>query len=98
VLLFFILLVSVNANLLLATGNMLKLYLAANKRKKSIILSLSYVSAGMNLSTALSDKYIACKNCLAISLLDTKTLGLGITAVFSRTNALFMSEELQTEL
>ena len=87
-------LVSVNANLLLATGDVLVLYSTVNKSKESIVRTDTNVRTGMDLSSALSYKNIAGDNCLTVSLLNTKTLRFGITTVFGRTNALFMSEEL----
>ncbi len=92
--LFCIKLVSVNANLLLAAGDVLELNLTVDKCEESIVRTDTYVSTGMNLRAALSYDDVAGNNCLTISLLNTKTLGLGITTVLSRTNALLVSEEL----
>ena len=87
-------LVSVYANLLLATGDVLELNNTVNKRKESIVRTDTYVSTGMNLSSALSYKNVAGKNRLTVSLLYAETLGLRITTVLGRTNALLVGEEL----
>ena len=89
-----IILVSVNANLLLAAGYMFELNSSVNKSKERIVGADTYVGTGMNLGSALSYKDIAGKYCLTVSLLNAKTLGLRITTVFSRTYALLMSKEL----
>ena len=73
---------------------MLELNGAVGKCKESIVRTDTYVLTGMDLGTTLSNKNVTSKNCLSISLLYAETLGLGITAVFSRTYALFVSKEL----
>jgi len=87
-------LVCVYAHLLLTAGNVLKLNSTVNKCEESVIRSDTNVVAGMNLSSTLSYKDITCDNSLTVSLLNAKSLGLGITAVLGRTNTLFMSKEL----
>ena len=87
-------LVSVYANLFSTTGDVLKSDGAVDKCKEGIVSTDTYVVTGMDLSAALSNKDVAGKNCLTVSLLNAETLRLGITAVFSRTNALLVSEEL----
>jgi len=91
---FCIVLVSVNANLLLAACHVLELNSAVNKSEESVVRADTNVSTGMNLGSALSYENVAGNNCLTVSSLNAKTLGLGITTVLSRTYALFMSEEL----
>ena len=88
------LLVSVNANTLLSTGDMLELNGAVDKRKESVIGTDTNVVTGMNLRTALSYQNITGENCLTVSLLNAKALRLGITTVLGRTNALLVGEEL----
>ena len=88
------LLVSVNANALLSTGDMLELNGAVDKRKESVIGSDANVITGMDLGSALSYKDVAGDNCLTVSLLNAKALRLGITTVLGRTNALLVGEEL----
>ena len=92
-----ILVSSVYANLLSTAGNVLELNSSIDKREKSIVSSDTYVLTGVDFSSTLSYENIACDNCLSVSLLNAKALRLGITAVFRRTNALFVSEELQTK-
>ena len=87
-------LVSVYANLLLVLGLLLKLYLAVDESKESIILTDTYVVTGMDSSSSLSNDDISCKYSLSVSLLYAKTLRLTVSAVLSRTNTLFMSKEL----
>ena len=50
------------------------------------------------MGTALADKNVPCKNKLAVGTLDSETLGLGITTVFSGSYALFMGEQLDIYL
>ena len=73
---------------------MLKLNSTVNKSEKSIIRTDTNVHTGMNLGSALSNDDVTGDNCLSVSLLNAKALGLGITAVLGRTNTLLMSEEL----
>jgi hypothetical protein len=73
---------------------MLELNGAADKCKESIVRTDTYVHSGMNLSSALSNDDVTSDNRLSVCLLNTKTLGLGITAVLGRTNALLVGEEL----
>ena len=73
---------------------MLKLHGTVNQSKKSIVRTDTNVIAGMDLSAALSDKDVAGNYCLTVSLLNAETLGLGVTTVSSRTNALLVGEEL----
>jgi hypothetical protein len=63
--------------------------------KQSIILSETYVQAGMDMCSALSVKDVAGLNELSVRSLGTQSLGLGITAVLGRTNTFLMSEELK---
>jgi Fe-S-cluster-containing dehydrogenase component len=76
---------------------MLKLYLTVYQSEQGIVGAKSYVCAGSNLCSALSDYDVTCQNVLTVSLLYAKALRLTITAVLGRTNTLFMSEKLQTE-
>ena len=66
--------------------------------EKGIVLTATYVLTGVDMSSALSDNDIAGDYALAVSLLRTKTLRLGVTAVLSGTNALLMSKELKIKL
>jgi hypothetical protein len=49
----------------------------------------------MNSSTSLSDDDIACGYSRTVRLLDTKSLGLTVSAVFGGADTLLMSKELQ---
>ena len=66
--------------------------------EKGIVLTATYVLSGMDMSSALSDKDIAGDYALAVCLLRTKTLGLGVTAVLGGADALLMSKELKIQL
>ena len=52
------------------------------------------VLAGANCASSLSDNDIAGNDCLTVSLLYAKALGLTVTAVLRRTDTLLMSKEL----
>ena len=86
--------VSVYADLLLILGLMLELYLAVDESKERVVLTDTYVVTGMDGRASLSDKNVARKNCLAVSLLYAKALGLAVSAVLGRTNTFFMSKKL----
>jgi hypothetical protein len=88
----------VDRNLFPIFAQMLKADSAAGSGKKGIVASAAYVLAGVNVGAALADEDIASQDELAVGTLGTKTLGLGITAVFGGAAALFVSEELQTNL
>ena len=90
-------LVSVNANALLAAALHLKLHCAVDECVQGIVGALAYAYTGMDVSASLANDDVAGNNCLAISLLNAKTLGLTVTAVLGRTYALFVSEKLQTD-
>jgi len=77
---------------------MFKLNLACDESIKSIISTDTYTVSGMDFGAALSDDDVAGGNELTVSSLNAKTLGLGITTVLGRTNALLVGEELQTKL
>ena len=87
------LLLSVNADPL-AVSRGLELNETVGQSKQSIVRSASDVNTGMNLGPALSDKDITGDNRLPICSLDAETLGLAVTAVSRRANALLMSKEL----
>lgn len=87
------LLLSVNADTL-AVSRGLELYETVGQSKKRIVRSASDVNTGMNLGPALSDKDVTGDNRLPICSLNTETLGLAVTAVSRRANALLMSKEL----
>jgi hypothetical protein len=48
----------------------------------------------MDRRSSLSDKNVASKNCLSVSLLYAKALGFAVSAVLGRTNTFFMSKKL----
>ena len=86
--------VCVNADLLLTLGLMLKLDSTVNQSKQSVVLAYTDVLAGANCASSLSDNDIAGNDCLTVSLLYAKALGLTVTAVLRRTDTLLMSKEL----
>ena len=88
---------SIYANLLLTAGNRLKLNGAVDQSEEGIIGTDSDILAGTDCGASLSHDDVAGSDCLSVSLLDAKTLGLTVTAVLRRTYALLMSEELQTD-
>ncbi len=88
-------LVCVNADLLLATCLVLKLYLTIDESEEGMVGAHADVVAGMNSCASLSDDDIAGDNGLAVGLLNTKSLGLTVTTVLGRTYAFLMSKELQ---
>ena len=90
--------VSVYTDLLLVLGGVLELDGTVDQSKQSIVRTDADVVAGTDGGTSLTDDDIAGENCLAVSLLHTQSLGLGITAVLGRTDTLLMSKKLQTEL
>lgn len=85
---------SVNADLLLTAGNVLKLDLSADESEQSIIRSATDIVAGMDLGASLANDNVACEDCLTVCLLYAESLGLAVASVLSRTDTLFMSEIL----
>ena len=73
---------------------MLKLYLAIDQSVQSVILAYANVFACANSGSSLSDDDVAGNNCLTVSLLYAKALGLTVTTVLGRTDTLLMSKEL----
>jgi hypothetical protein len=86
--------VSVNAYLLLRSGLVLKLNLTIDQSKQGVVLAHANVFAGAYSGTSLSDDDVAGNNCLTVSLLYAKALGLTVTTVLGRTDTLLMSKEL----
>ena len=89
--------VLVNADALLILGHVLELNSPIDQSEKSIIRAEADIQAGGDLSAALTNKNVTGGNKLAVCTLHAKTLGFAITAVFGRTNALFVGKKLQTE-
>ena len=87
-------LVSVNANLLLRSGLVLKLNLTIDQSVKGVILAYAYVFACANSGSSLTNDDVAGYYGLTVSLLNAKALRLTVTAVLSRTNTFLMSKEL----
>ena len=73
---------------------MLELNNTVNKCEESVIRADANVLTGMDLSAALSNNDVAGENRLTVCLLNAETLGLRITTVLGRTNALLVGEEL----
>ena len=86
--------VSVYAYLLAVTSDTLELYCSVDLSEQSIIGTTSNVFTCVDMSTSLANEDIAGNYCLTVSSLDTKSLGLGITAVLGRTHTFFVSEIL----
>ena len=87
-------LVSVNAYLLLISAEALELYSAVNKSEQCIVRTLADIVASVDMCTSLSYQNASGVNLLHVSALYAKSLGLGVTAVLSRTHTFFMSEIL----
>ena len=86
--------VGVYADLLLSLGLVLKLNSTVDQSEQSVVLAYANVFAGANCASSLSDDDIAGNNCLTVSLLNAKALGLTVTTVFGGTDTLLMSKEL----
>ena len=84
----------VNANLLLISAEALELYSSINQSEQSVIRTLAYVVASVDMCASLSNENATCGYYLQVSALNAKSLGLGITAVLGRTHTFFMSEIL----
>ena len=72
-------------------------YNAVSESEEGIVGTFANVVTGMEVSSALSYKDVACKNKLTVGSLRAKAFGFGITAVFSGAHTFFMGEELHTE-
>ena len=80
----------VNRNLLAILILALELYLAGYESEQGVVLTLTNIGAGMDLSSALSDEDISGQDELTVCSFDTKTLRLTVAAVLGRTHTFFM--------
>ena len=88
----------VYANLLVVLALALKSDDTVYESEESVILSDTYVGAGVKLGTTLANENVAGENELTVSALGAKALGLGVTAVLGGAHTFFMSEELKTDV
>lgn len=82
----------IDTDALTVTPEALELDFAVHKGKEGIVGAAAHIFTRMDVGAALADENVAGQNELAVGTLEAKALGLGITAVFRGTNALFMSE------
>ena len=83
-----------NADALLVACDAVELDNTVDQCEQGVILTDTDTCTGMNVGTSLSDDNVACDNRLTGSLLDTKSLRIGVTAVLGRTDTFLMSKEL----
>ena len=88
----------VDGNLLPVLPETLEADDAVSLGEQRVITAAADIDAGMDVGAALADKDVASQNMLAVSPLGPEALALGITAVLGGTNALFVGEELQTNV
>ena len=69
-----LLLNSVNAYLFTVFAHSFELNLTVDKSEESVILTLAYVVAGVDVCAALLNKDVACENELTVCTLNTKSL------------------------
>ena len=81
-------------NFLLAVGDVSELNNTVSKSKQSVITASANVLAGVDVSSSLSDKDVACSASLSVSSLYAQTLGFGISAVLGRAHTFFMCKKL----
>ena len=72
-------------------------YNTIGESEEGIVGTFANVYAGMDVSSALSDKDVASKDKLTVGSFRAKAFGFGITAVFSGAHTFFMGEELHTK-
>ena len=85
---------SKNADALLVACDTVELDDTVDQCEQGVILADTDTGTGMNVGTSLSDDNVASDNRLTVSLLDTKSLRIGVTAVLGRTDTFLMSKEL----
>jgi len=73
---------------------MLELNLTIDQGIQSVVLADSYIFAGADCGTSLSDDDVAGYDGLTVGLLNAKTLGFAIATVLGRTDTFLMSKEL----
>ena len=88
----------VNRDLLPVTAQALETHHAVGLSKQGIIAAACDIHAGMDMGAALTDQDVAGQNVLTVSPLGPQALALGITAVLSGANALFVGEKLKTNV
>ena len=94
-----ILLLPEDRNLLLVSAFSLKTYNSVNQMRTGYHhRRVPTFTTRMNLCATLSVQDVSSLYKLSVCSLRAKSLGLGISAVLSRTNSLFMSEKLKVHL
>ena len=85
-------------DLLAILAQTLELDLAGLQSEQGVVAALTHVNTGMDMGAALTNQNVASQNELTVAALHAQTLGLGVTAVTGRTNALLVGEKLQTDI
>lgn len=88
----------VNRNLFPIFAQTFKTDHAVRLGEQGVVAAAADIHTGVNVGAALADEDIAGQHVLPVGPLGPQALALGITAVLSRTNALLMGEELQTNV
>lgn len=83
---------------LAVTANALEMNAAINQSVQGVIAADADALTRMDVGAALTDQDITSQDVLTISALGAKALGLAVTAVLGGTNALFVGEELKTNV
>jgi hypothetical protein len=84
----------VNTDLFAVFAESLKLNGTVNLSEKGVVGAFADVCTGMDVSSALFNKNVACENELTVRTLNAESLGFRITAVLCGTHTFFMSEQL----
>ena len=84
--------VGINASLFFISAQSFVPNNTVNKRKQRIVLADTYVCAGVNLRTSLTNENVAGKNCLTVATLRAKTFCLTVSTVVGGTGTFLMSE------
>ncbi|MPN00999.1 hypothetical protein SDC9_148197 [bioreactor metagenome] len=77
---------------------MLETYHAVGGGKQRVVAALAHVHTGVDVGAALTNQNVARQDLLPVRALHAQTLGVGVTAILGGAAALFVGEELQTNV
>jgi hypothetical protein len=89
---------SVHADTFAVFAHSFETNLTVDGRKQRIVGTDTHVVTGVDMGAALTHQNVTGQNKLTVGTFHAETFGLGITAVFGGTNALFVSEQLNVNL
>lgn len=65
---------------------------AVDKREKGVVFADTYVCAGVDFRTTLTNENVPCEHCLTVATLRAKSFRFAVSTVVGRAGTFFMSE------